>query len=86
MEVQYHKDFLKRFKKLDKKLKIKVVETIELFSKNPLEQSLKNHQLKGSLKHLRAISVTGDMRIIFEQFDNYTLVVMLDVGTHNQVY
>ena len=86
MEIQYHKDFLKRFEKLDEKHKNKVVKTIERFSKNPLEQSLKNHQLKGALRHFRAISVTGNMRIIFEQFDNYTLVVMLDVGTHNQVY
>lgn len=34
----------------------------------------------------RAISVMGDMRIIFEEFNDYTLVLMLDVGTHNQVY
>lgn len=34
----------------------------------------------------RSFSVTGDMRIIFEEHENYTMVLMLDVGTHNQVY
>lgn len=38
------------------------------------------------MKGKRAFSVTGDMRIIFEEFDDYVLVIMLDIGTHAQVY
>jgi mRNA-degrading endonuclease YafQ of YafQ-DinJ toxin-antitoxin module len=34
----------------------------------------------------KAISINSDLRIIFEEFDDYTLVVFLDLGTHNRVY
>ena len=38
------------------------------------------------MKNKRAISVTGNIRIIFKEFEDYTLVVMLDVGNHPHVY
>jgi addiction module RelE/StbE family toxin len=86
MKIIYYKKFDKHFEKLTFKLQNKVIETIELFQKNQFSPSLKNHPLKGSMVGKRAISVTGDMRIVFEEYDNYVLVVMLDVGTHNQIY
>ena len=86
MRVLYHKKFDKHFEKLSFKLQDKVIGIIELFRKNPINPILKNHALKGEMNGRRAISVTGDMRIIFEEHDNYVLVIMLDVGTHNQVY
>lgn len=86
MEIQFHKNFEKRFKKLDERLKGKVLNKLELFIDNPFEASLKNHPLKGALKGKRAFSVTGDVRVIFEEVDDYLLVIMLDLGTHNQVY
>lgn len=86
MKIKYHKKFLKRFEKLSKKYKKKVVETIKIFSTNPLDKRLRNHKLTGNAAALHAISVTGDMRIIFKEYDKYTLVIMLDVGNHNQVY
>ncbi len=72
--------------KLSPKLKRKVVKAIEVFAKNPHAKSLKNHALRGKLSGRRAISVTGDVRIIFREYEKYTLVLMLDVGSHNQVY
>ena len=35
---------------------------------------------------LRAISVTSDIRIIFQEFFHYRVVLFLDIGTHSQVY
>ena len=64
----------------------KVIETIEIFSKNPSHSVLRNHALRGAMLGKRAISVTGDVRIIFQEFDDYLVVVFLNVGTHNQVY
>jgi addiction module RelE/StbE family toxin len=86
MKIRFAKKFEKRMKKLPSKLKGRIVETIEIFAKNPNAKLLRNHALKGGLSGRRAISVTGDVRIIFREYEDYTLVLMLDVGSHNQVY
>lgn len=86
MQIQYHRQFKKRFAKLQPQIKQKVITAIQQFAKNPFDPKLHNHALTGRLAGQRAISVMGDMRIIFEEHDNYVLVVMLNVGTHNQVY
>ncbi|MEK7529263.1 MAG: type II toxin-antitoxin system mRNA interferase toxin, RelE/StbE family [Patescibacteria group bacterium] len=86
MRIKYSKKFQKRFKKLPQSLKNKVVLAIEKFEKNPHDLALKNHPLKGKLESRRAFSVTGDIRIIFEEYDNYIVVLMLNLGTHTQVY
>lgn len=86
MQIRLHKNFEKSFKKLDRKLKAKVIQSIKLFQENPYNNSLKNHPLKGRLKGLRSFSVTSDIRIIFEEYDNNKLIIMLDIGTHNKVY
>lgn len=86
MQIKFHKNFIKHYKKLSQNLKDKTQKAINKFSANPLDITLKNHKLIGGLKHLRAFSVTGDLRIIFEENNNYILVIFLDIGTHNQVY
>lgn len=86
MKIIYHRNFERKFKKLPAELKEKTIKTIDKFSKNAFDKSLKNHPLKGLLLGKRAISVTGDLRIIFEQLDGHVVVLMLDIGTHNQVY
>lgn len=86
MIIRSKKLFDKQFKKLPKGIQQKALQKIEVFSKNPLEKSLHNHQLKGALKGLRAFSVTGDVRIIFQEFDGYVNVLFIAIGTHSQVY
>lgn len=86
MQIRYHKNFEKRFIRLSPHLKQKVLLTVEKFSKNPFEKTLYNHPLTGKLTGKRAIAVTRSIRIIFEEYERYTLVIMLDCGTHPQVY
>ncbi len=86
MKIKYHKRFEKQFKRLLDKDKKKITNVIEVFVKNVEHSSLCNHKLKGALSGKRAISVGFDLRIIFEEFDNYTLVIFLDLGKHNRVY
>lgn len=86
MIIDFNKKFDKKYKKLLPIFQLKVDDTIEKFKNNPFDPSLKNHALKGEMHGRRAISVTYDIRIIFEEHNNYVLVIMLDVGTHNQVY
>lgn len=86
MKIKFHKFFEKRYSKLTPKLKLKVNETILKFRNNPFDPVLGNHPLKGVMLGKRGISVTGNYRIIFEEYEDYTLVLILDVGTHPQVY
>ncbi len=86
MRIVRHNNFKKDYNKLPKSTRSKAELAIRKFATNPFDPSLKNHPLKGGMTGKRAISVTGDVRIIFEEIDDYVLVIMLDVGTHNQVY
>lgn len=86
MKIIYRKNFVKRYKKLSPKLKDKISTSLKQFKTDPHNPILRNHALKGRLQGRRALSVSGDLRIIFEEIDDYVLVIMLDVGIHNQVY
>ena len=86
MQIVFHRNFEKRFKKLSPQIKKKATAVIKKFKKNPFDRSLKNHPLKGKLSDKRAISVTDDIRIVFEEYDSYILILILDIGTHPQVY
>lgn len=86
MEIIFKRKFLKQYKKLRKSDQKKVDDALELFGNNPFEPKLKNHALLGKLDGERSISAAFDLRIIFETYDNYLVVTMLNVGTHNQVY
>jgi len=86
MDVRYSKRFQKQYKKLPHPIQIKVYKTIKIFSREPFAITLKNHALRGEFKGERAISVTGNVRAVFEEEDNYKKVTFIRVGTHNQVY
>ncbi len=86
MELYYHRRFKKQYRKLAPQLQQKVDHTIRLFEKNHHDSHLRNHALSGTFQGERAISVTGDMRIIFREENDYQRVTLLRVGTHNQVY
>jgi len=86
MNIKYHKRFEKQFKKLLDRDKKKIIIAIEIFIDNVNHPSIRNHSLKGVLMGKRAISAGSDLRIIFEEFENYALVIFLDLGKHNRVY
>ena len=86
MKIIYSKKFDKAFAKLELKKQEKIINTIDTFQKNPTNIILKNHKLSGNKKGLRAISAGGDLRIIFIEENGYTQILMIHVGSHNQVY
>lgn len=51
---------------------------------NPKNPVLHDHRLAGKMKTLRAFSVTGDIRMVY-QLEGESLY-LYDVGSHNQVY
>lgn len=86
MKLYFHRRYLKQYQKLSHSVQIKVDKAVKKFAGNPREMSLKNHALRGEFKGERAISVTSDVRIVFEEEGNYRKVTFIRVGTHNQVY
>ncbi len=45
---------------------------------------LNDHALIGTMKGLRAFSVSGDLRVVYRESDDF--YEFLDIGSHNQVY
>lgn len=86
MRIDYHKQFIKQFDRLERRDQVAVTDAIDRFRINPFDHSLHNHQLKGSMKGSRSISAGFDLRIIFQEHDGYAIVLMLAVGTHEGVY
>lgn len=86
MTIRYQKRFSKHLQNLPPAVQRKVLDTMEIFQENPHHARLRNHALKGALQGFRAISVIGNIRIVFKEENSYELVSVVDVGTHNQVY
>lgn len=76
----------KKYKKLSIGLKNKIDSVLERFMKNPLDPSLFNHSLQGKLKGFKSIRAGFDLRIIFKEEDGYVLVLLIDLGKHDEVY
>ena len=85
--LKRHRVFEKHFKQRVTPQK-KVVEQFEkrliLFISGERGWPLNDHPLTGSLFGKRAFSVNSDIRVIYEEFDEF--IVFLDIGSHNQVY
>jgi len=76
---------LKKWKKKHPEL-IKIFENkLTLFVDNPFHISLKTHSLSGNLKECWAFSITYEQRLIFK-FISDDKVLLIDVGTHDEVY
>jgi addiction module RelE/StbE family toxin len=85
MNISYHKDFIKDFKKLGRKQKNKFNERQELFEQDQFNLTLNNHPLKGNYLGYRSINITGDLRAIFKQnSENDVTFVVLD--SHSNLY
>lgn len=87
MELQFSTEFLKRIKKIKKQNKslfLKVEHKINLFNMNPNHPSLRLHKLGGDLKDSWSLSIDKSIRIIF--YYSNDLIVLVDIGTHDQVY
>lgn len=84
MKIDYHKDFIKSYKKLPKKTQNKFKERQLLFEKEEFDPLLNNHALKGKWWGYRSINVTGDIRAIFKRDTESVLFVAID--KHSNLY
>ncbi len=58
---------------------------VKLFEKDPFNSILRTHKLSGILKGYWAFSIDYDLRVIFKFIDSNT-VLLIDIGTHDEVY
>lgn len=85
--VRRHRNFEKSFKKRighNRKLRAQFAARLSLFYSGQRDYLLDDHALAGSLAGKRAFSITADVRVIYEEFPGE--IILLDIGTHNQVY
>lgn len=88
MIVEYHPNFKKKYSQRisnNKPLVFKYQARLILFIKDSHHPSLRDHGLTGSLHNFRSFSITGDIRVIYEQISE-DHVLFYDIGSHNQVY
>jgi addiction module RelE/StbE family toxin len=85
--IEYTKQFQKRLKQRyahQPKVIERLRRHLELFRHGVRKQPINDHPLTGQLKGLRAFSVGGDVRVVYQETEDCYL--LLDVGSHNQVY
>lgn len=84
MTIDYHKDFIKAFKKSSPKIKKKFQDRLILFEKDSFNPILNNHALSGEYEGYRSINIGGDLRAIFRK--NSEEVLFIAVGSHSKLY
>ncbi len=85
MVIVTSRNFDKETARLPLKIKSPLRERLEIFKVDPYARVLNNHRLHGSLRHYRSIKITGDYRLIYEEYDEAT-VRLIDIGRHGRIY
>ena len=60
--------------------------TLKMLELNPFHQALRLHPLKGKLKGLHSVSINISYRITLELIIHEESIVLINVGTHGDVY
>jgi addiction module RelE/StbE family toxin len=85
--IEFTKDFqkslLKRFGHQPKVI-AGIHIRLSMFNDGIRNKPLNDHALSGNMKGLRAFSINGDIRVIYQETD--VAYILHDIGTHNQVY
>ena len=86
MKITSHKTFVKAYARLSILQKKQIDAALRLFETNRTDPFLQDHALKGKMKSLRAFSAGHDLRVIYREEGGFITIILLDAGTHNQVY
>ncbi|AHJ14053.1 type II toxin-antitoxin system RelE/ParE family toxin [Sulfurospirillum multivorans] len=73
--IQSHKDMAVRYEK-----------TLRILQENPYHPSLRLHKLKGNLSEYYSISINIEYRIIMDFMIVDEVIILLDIGAHDEVY
>lgn len=80
--VRVAKKFFKKHPELSDKFK----EAICKLENDPFEPSLKLHRLKGNLEKFHAVRLTYEYRIVVILMIIDEQIILVDIGTHDDVY
>ena len=86
MTLQTTSRFDKAFARLAARDQRRVETALTLFMDQPFHPVLRNRGLTGKLRGLRAISAGYDLRIVYEEEGGHARVLLLNTGTHDEVY
>ena len=84
MEIKFHKNFKKKFKKLPQKTQEQFYERLDLFIQNRSDKTLNIHSVDKAFSNCKSFNVSGDYRAIFE--DQKELAIFITIGTHSDLY
>ncbi|WP_456394209.1 type II toxin-antitoxin system RelE/ParE family toxin [Nitratifractor sp.] len=70
-----HQDLFERYKK-----------TIELLKADPYHPSLRLHQLQGKLHPYFSVSISMKYRIVIDFIIIDKVIILVDIGSHDDVY
>ena len=85
----YPESYIKRSKKFLRKhpeVHNQYRKTLELLELNPRHPSLRLHELTGRLQGLSSVSINMSYRIVLELEIKDKEIVLINVGSHDQIY
>lgn len=82
MRIIYSPKFAREYKRLSDEIKLLAEKRELTFRKNPFDQSLDTHKLRGKFKEFWSFSIGIHYRIIFE-FGKDGIVYFHSVGNHS---
>ncbi|MGA7878107.1 MAG: type II toxin-antitoxin system mRNA interferase toxin, RelE/StbE family [Desulfoferrobacter sp.] len=88
LEAVWYKGFKRSYNKRIKNkpdVRNKFWERMTVFLSDPFARELRTHKLSGKLTGLWAFSVDDDYRVIFD-FTSQNQLLLIDIGTHEEVY
>lgn len=86
-KIKFSSSFKKSYEKRIKPNAIllkKCEEKLNIFIDNPYDPRLKTHKLSGKLENILSFSFDYDCRIIFYFEENE--IILIDIGSHDEVY
>ena len=83
-KIVFNKNFVKKLRKLDPKIRKALRDKSAIFKENKFDPILNNHSVEKRYPCCRSINITGDFRIIFQDFGN--VAEFLKIGTHSELY
>jgi len=88
-QIIYTESYLKRAVKFVKRhpnLLSQYEKTLRLLELNPFHPALRLHRLSGPLRNLHSISINISYRITLEFLVEDGKIVLVNVGSHDEVY
>lgn len=88
MRVRLAPKLVTKLKKQDVRLRNSFKTAINLFSKDPYDPQLDNHELQREWEGFRSIDITSDWRAIYEyrQVGEEIVAYFVALGTHDELY